>query len=55
MRTRPRPGGSGGPQWIFFKAQDDDADAAYDVVAERPESVVSGRRVTRGPAPAACP
>ena len=36
-------------QWLFFKAKDAAADPAYDVLAERPESVVSGRTVTRGP------
>jgi bifunctional non-homologous end joining protein LigD len=36
-------------QWLFFKGKDDAADPRFDVVAERPESVVSGRRVTRGP------
>jgi bifunctional non-homologous end joining protein LigD len=47
VRTR---GGEGGkPGWLFFKAKDDAADPHYDVVADRPESVVSGRRVTRGP------
>jgi bifunctional non-homologous end joining protein LigD len=42
-------GGSGLGQWLFFKAKDKQADPAYDVVAERPESVVSGRQGTRGP------
>ena len=37
------------PQWLFFKAKDDAADPAYDVVAERPESVTSGRVAARGP------
>jgi bifunctional non-homologous end joining protein LigD len=36
-------------QWLMFKAKDSLANAAYDVVAERPESVVSGRQATRGP------
>ncbi len=36
-------------QWLMFKAKDALANAAYDVVAERPESVVSGRQATRGP------
>jgi len=36
-------------QWLMFKAKDAFANAAYDVVAERPESVVSGRQATRGP------
>lgn len=39
----------GKPQWLFFKAEDGTADKTYDVVAERPESVVSGRSATRGP------
>ena len=42
-------GGSGKAQWLFFKAKDAQANPAYDVVAERPESVVSGRSATRGP------
>jgi bifunctional non-homologous end joining protein LigD len=46
VRTR---GAAGKPQWLFFKAKDEAADASFDVVASRPESVVSGRRVTRGP------
>lgn len=46
VRTRPL---AGKPQWLFFKARDGFADAAHDVVAERPESVVSGRVRTRGP------
>ncbi len=46
VRTRP----SGGrQQWLLFKAKDEAARPGYDVVEERPESVVSGRRVTRGP------
>jgi bifunctional non-homologous end joining protein LigD len=44
-----RPGGPGKTQWLLFKAKDEDADPAYDVVAERPESVESGRVATRGP------
>ena len=35
--------------WLFFKAKDGLERKDYDVVAERPESVVSGRTVTRGP------
>lgn len=42
-------GGSGKAQWLMFKAKDAAANPAYDVVAERPESVVSGRQATRGP------
>lgn len=47
--VRTRPTQSGKSQWLFFKAHDEAANPDYDVVAERPESVVSGRRVTRGP------
>jgi bifunctional non-homologous end joining protein LigD len=42
-------GGSGKAQWLMFKAKDRLANPAFDVVAERPESVVSGLRSTRGP------
>ena len=42
-------GGSGKAQWLLFKGKDAYANPAYDVVAERPESVVSGRVATRGP------
>ncbi|MDP9035894.1 MAG: DNA ligase D [Myxococcota bacterium] len=42
-------GGSGKAQWLFFKAKDAHANPAYDVVADRPESVASGRMATRGP------
>jgi bifunctional non-homologous end joining protein LigD len=43
-----RPG-DGRAQWLLFKARDETADPAYDVVAERPESVRSGRAAARGP------
>ena len=46
VRTRPLGGKA---QWLCFKAKDGTEDAGYDVVAERPESVATGRRVTRGP------
>jgi bifunctional non-homologous end joining protein LigD len=46
VRTRPE---GGKQQWILFKAHDETANPSYDVVADRPESVASGRRVTRGP------
>ncbi|BDG08408.1 non-homologous end-joining DNA ligase [Anaeromyxobacter paludicola] len=46
VRTRPA---GGKEQWLLFKAKDEAADAGFDVVAARPESVTSGRRVTRGP------
>lgn len=35
--------------WLCIKAKDGTERKGYDVVAERPESVVSGKRVTRGP------
>lgn len=35
--------------WIFFKGKDEWARPGYDVLAERPESVVTGKRFTRGP------
>ncbi len=45
-----RTGGGGTKaNWLLFKAKDGLEDANYDVVEARPESVVSGRRVTRGP------
>ncbi|MGZ6140232.1 MAG: non-homologous end-joining DNA ligase [Myxococcaceae bacterium] len=46
VRTRPQGGKA---QWLPFKAKDGTERPDYDVVAERPESVASGRRVTRGP------
>jgi bifunctional non-homologous end joining protein LigD len=42
-------GGSGKAQWLLFKAKDAHANPAYDVIVERPESIVSGRLATRGP------
>jgi bifunctional non-homologous end joining protein LigD len=39
----------GTSMWLLFKGKDRHANAAYDVVAERPESIVSGRQATRGP------
>jgi len=38
---RTRPGEK--PQWLLVKRRDDDARPGSDVVAERPESVLSGR------------
>jgi bifunctional non-homologous end joining protein LigD len=55
IRTNRSPGaddgagGKGKAQWLLFKAKDALANGAYDVVTERPESVVSGRAGTRGP------
>ncbi|MDY7227090.1 DNA ligase D [Hyalangium rubrum] len=36
-------------QWLCFKALDGTEDPNYDVTVERPESVKSGRKETRGP------
>jgi bifunctional non-homologous end joining protein LigD len=47
VRTRATQGGK--TSWIFFKAKDAHAATDVDVVQDRPESVVSGKRVTRGP------
>jgi DNA ligase D-like protein (predicted 3'-phosphoesterase) len=38
---RTRPGAK--PQWLLIKRRDDEARDGSDVVAERPESVISGR------------
>jgi bifunctional non-homologous end joining protein LigD len=46
VRTRPR---GGKEQWLLIKGRDAYSRGVGDIVAERPESVVSGRRVTRGP------
>ena len=46
VRTRPQ---SDKPQWLFFKAKDGTERPGFDVLAERPESVKSGRTLTRGP------
>jgi bifunctional non-homologous end joining protein LigD len=46
VRTRPVGGKA---QWLLFKAKDEHANAAFDVVEERPASVISGRALTRGP------
>jgi DNA ligase D-like protein (predicted 3'-phosphoesterase) len=41
---RTRPGAK--PQWLLIKRRDDDARPGSDIVAERPESVVSGRSLS---------
>jgi bifunctional non-homologous end joining protein LigD len=46
VRTRPIGGKA---QWLCFKAKDGTENAGFDVTTERPESVATGRRVTRGP------
>jgi bifunctional non-homologous end joining protein LigD len=47
--VRTHGGDPGKAQWLMFKAKDGKENPSYDVIAERPESVVSGRVVTRGP------
>jgi len=46
--VRTRPQGSK-QQWLCFKAKDGTERKDYDVLTERPESVKSGRKLTRGP------
>ncbi len=46
IRTKPQ---GKKHQWLCFKALDGTEDPSYDVTSERPESVKSGRRETRGP------
>ena len=41
---RTRPGAK--PQWLLIKRRDDDARPGSDIVAERPESVLSGRTLS---------
>jgi DNA ligase D-like protein (predicted 3'-phosphoesterase) len=45
QRTRPRAK----PQWLLIKRRDDEARPGSDIVAERPESVISGRRLAELP------
>jgi bifunctional non-homologous end joining protein LigD len=47
--VRTHGGAPGKAQWLMFKAKDGTENATLDIVAERPESVVSGRVATRGP------
>jgi bifunctional non-homologous end joining protein LigD len=47
--VRTRGGAPGKAQWLMFKAKDGTENPSYDVLVERPESVVSGRVQTRGP------
>ncbi len=39
------------PQWLLLKRRDDDARPGSDIVAERPESVLSGRTLQASPDP----
>ena len=42
---RTRPGAK--PQWLLIKRRDDEARPGSDIVAERPESVISGRTLAQ--------
>jgi len=42
---RTRPGAK--PQWLLIKRRDDEARPGSDIVADRPESVLSGRTLTQ--------
>ena len=43
QRTRPRAK----PQWLLIKRRDDEARPGSEIVAERPESVISGRTLAQ--------
>jgi bifunctional non-homologous end joining protein LigD len=47
--VRTHGGAPGKAQWLMFKAKDGTENPSFDVIVERPESVVSGRVATRGP------
>lgn len=44
-RLKPKPGEEDQRHWLFFKERDPAADASTDILAARPESVKSGRRI----------
>jgi bifunctional non-homologous end joining protein LigD len=44
-RLKPKPGEEDQRRWLLFKERDPAADAATDILAARPESVKSGRRI----------
>ena len=44
-----RTGGGAKPQWLLIKRKDDEARPGSDITAERPESVVSGRKLDPAP------
>ncbi|HEY2518132.1 MAG TPA: DNA ligase D [Polyangiaceae bacterium] len=49
-KLRANGGGDGAKaQWLMFKATDETADPSRDILAERPESMKSGKIATRGP------
>ena len=53
-RLKPRPGEKK-TNWLLFKEHDQAADPARDILAERPESVKSGRRIEELVAPPPAP
>ena len=44
-RLKPRPGEDKVRNWLLFKERDPAADASLDILAARPESVKTGRRI----------
>ncbi len=44
-RLKPRPGEEDQRNWLLFKERDPAADTSIDILAARPESVKSGRRI----------
>ena len=57
-RLKPKPGEAGKKNWLLFKEHDLAADEKVDILATRPESVKSGRRIeelVEKPKPAAKP
>ncbi|ACP23494.1 probable ATP-dependent DNA ligase (plasmid) [Sinorhizobium fredii NGR234] len=57
-RLKPRPGEEDHRHWLLFKERDPAADPSTDILAARPESVKSGRRIeelVEKPKPAAKP
>ncbi|ODR88711.1 DNA ligase D [Sinorhizobium alkalisoli] len=44
-RLKPKPGEEEKRNWLLFKERDPAADASMDILAARPESVKSGRRI----------
>jgi DNA ligase D-like protein (predicted 3'-phosphoesterase) len=42
-----RTGGGGKPQWLLIKRRDEHARPGSDILAERPESVISGRTLAQ--------
>jgi DNA ligase D-like protein (predicted 3'-phosphoesterase) len=50
-RLKSRPEDKGKRNWLFFKERDTSADPARDILAERPESVKTGRRIEQLVAP----